>query len=257
MGMVLTARQAVALALVMPIGILSTKAYAGQWNGLYLGVSAGAARTSSDYGTGPVDFRWNLASQLSQGMWDSGNQDRSKFGPIGGLFAGYNFQVDSFVFGGELGLSAVDADLQNTDTYQYTGLNHYYTYTQEANARGLLTLRGRAGYAFGDSLLSVTGGIAGTSLKTRLGYIDDYPGSGQYTAANTETTAKVGWTAGVAYEHKLSDDIALKAEFAYVDFGSTGFTTPVWAGDGSYEGGMQYSSNVHMNIFTVGLEKRF
>jgi outer membrane immunogenic protein len=257
MGMILTARQAIALALLMPIGILSTKAYADQWDGLFLGVNAGAARTSSEYTTGPVDFRWAEAPNVSADMWNKGRQDRSKLGPIFGLSAAYNFQFNSFVFGGELGLNAVNSEFENTATYQYTGLAHHYTYTQEADVEGLVTMRGRAGYAFGDSLLSVTGGIAGTSLRTGLNYSDDYAGSGQYTASSTEATAKVGWTAGVAYEHRLSDDIALKAEFAYVDFGSTGFTPPILAGDGSYMGGMQYSSSVHMNIFTIGLEKKF
>lgn len=242
---------------MMPIGILSTKAYADPWDGLFLGVNAGVARTSSEYTTGPVDFRWAEAPNVSADMWNKGRQDRSKFGPLFGLSAAYNFQFNSFVFGGELGLDAVKTEFENTDTYRYTGLQHNYTYTQEARIENLLTVRGRAGYAFGDSLLSVTGGFAGTSLRTGLNYYDDYAGSGKYTASNTETTVKGGWTAGVAYEHRLSDDIALKAEFAYVDFGKTGSTPPILAGDGSYIGGMEYSSGVHMNIFTIGLEKKF
>lgn len=190
-------------------------------------------------------------------MWNKGRQNHSKSGSIFGLSAAYNVQVNSFVYGGELGLNGADLKLDNTGTYKYTNQTHYYTYTQKAGIQNLLTLRGRAGYAFDHSLLSVTGGIAATSLKTGLNYSDDYSGTGQYTAAHTKTSVKVGWTAGIAYEHKLPDDMALKAEFTHVDFGTSGFTTPIWAGDGTYEGDMKLSSRVFMNIFSLGIEKKF
>lgn len=253
----MTAKRAMILALALPIGILSTKAYADRWDGLFLGVNTGDAQMSSAYTTGPVDFRWAAASIVSQDMWNNGRQDRSRSGAIAGLSAAYNVQDNSFVYGAEIGLNAVNLQQGNTDTYQYTSFQHYYTYTQEARVDNLLTLRGRAGYAFDRSLLSVTGGIAVTSLKTGVGYFDDYSGIGRYSAAETKTRVKVGWTAGIAYECRLQDDIALKAEYDYVDFGKTSATPPILDGAGQYEGGLAFSSRVHMNIFTLGVEKKF
>lgn len=257
MANIMTAKHSVVLALAIPIGILSTNAYADQWDGLFLGVNAGGAQMKSEYKTGPVNFLWNAAPIISPDMWNKGRQNHSKSGSIFGLSAAYNVQVNSLVYGGELGLNGADLKLDNTGTYKYTNQTHYYTYTQKAGIQNLLTLRGRAGYAFGHSLLSVTGGIAATSLKTGLNYSDDYSGPGKYTAAHTKTSVKVGWTAGIAYEHKLPDDMALKAEFTHVDFGTSGFTTPIWAGDGTYVGDMKLSSRVFMNIFSLGIEKKF
>lgn len=256
-------KQKFAIMLAFPVGAFSTEAFAGQWDGVFIGLNAGAAQLSTKYQTGPDDSLWFKNAQQTAGMWAHGNQDESHDSPIGGLSLAYNHQIDSFVLGAELGLNAIDVKLDHEGTYRYTTTavlyNPYdYTYRQKTSVKGLYTLRGRAGYAFGDSLLSVTGGLAATSLKTGVGF-HDYPGdSSPYSAAYTETKRKIGWTAGVAYQHMLPDDFVLKAEFAYVDLGKASFSTPVTQdGNGLNAGRMNFSSRVRLNVLTIGLEKKF
>ncbi len=256
MNIAMTPKKITTFTLTLLIVLSSINAYAGQWDGFFFGVNTGAALSNAKYKTGPDNVSWFRTTHQTVGMWDNGDQDKSRVSPLVGLSAAYNRQVDSFVFGAELGLNAIAADLGHDGTYQFTaGLTHHYTYQQKTKIDGLITLRGRVGVAFGDSLLSVTGGLAATQLKTGIDYSDDY--NVPYSASRTKTDFTLGPTVGLAYERLLPDDFALKAELTYVDFGKTRFSTPVTANDGSFIADMNFSSEQRLGIFTVGLEKKF
>lgn len=256
-------KQKLAIMLGLSAGMFSTEAFAGQWDGVFVGLNVGAARSGTKYQTGPDDSLWFKNARQTAGMWANGDKDKSSYNPIGGLSLAYNYQIDSFVLGAELGLNAIDAKLDHEGTYKYTATSSFYnpydyTYRQKTSVQGLYTLRSLAGYAFGDSLLSVTGGLAATSLTTGMGFHDYADDSSPYSAAYTETEPKIGWTAGLAYRYMLSHDFVLKAELAYVDLGKASFSTPVTRdSDGQYAGQMNLSSQVHLNIFTIGVEKKF
>lgn len=256
-------KQKLAIMLAFSVGAFSTEAFAGQWDGVFMGLNAGAAQLSTKYQTGPDDTLWFKNAQQTTGMWANGDQDTTRDSPIGGLSLAYNHQIDSFVLGAELGLNAIDAKLDHEGTYKYTATPSFYnpynyTYRQKTSIKGLYTLRGRAGYAFGDSLLSVTGGLAATSLTTGVGFHDYADDSSPYSASYTQTKWKIGWTAGLAYQHMLHDGFVLKAEFAYVDLGKTSFSTPITMdSDGANAGRMNFSSRVRLNVLTIGVEKKF
>ena len=253
----MTPKKIITLTLTMLIVLSSLNAYAGQWDGFFFGVNAGVAQSNAKYETGPGTAGWASWPVEAPGMWANGGREKSSVNPLVGVSAAYNRQIDSFVFGAELGLNALDADFAHDGTYSFVSSARHYTYRQQTRLDGLITLRGRAGVAFGDSLVSVTGGLAASQLKASLGFNDDFPGAGRYTATRTKRDIALGTTVGLAYEHMLPDDFALKAEFTYVDFGKTRFSTPVFAADGSHTGDMGFSSVQHLSIFTVGLEKKF
>jgi hypothetical protein len=71
------------------------------------------------------------------------------------------------------------------------------------------TLRGRLGYAFGNTLLYGTGGFAYGGVKQQ-NYAD-------VLFSNDDT--RTGWTAGAGIEYKVSGNWSLKGEYQYVDFG--------------------------------------
>jgi outer membrane immunogenic protein len=255
-------KQKLAIMLALSVGAFSTEALAGQWDGVFVGLNVGAARSSTKYQTGPDDRSWFKNAQQTAGMWAHGNQDEFRYSPIGGFSLAYNHQIDSFVLGAELGLNAIDAKLDHEGTYKYTTTASFYNpfnyaYQQKTSVKGLYTLRGRAGYAFGDSLLSVTGGLAATSLTTGVGFHDYADDSSPYSAAYTETKRKIGWTAGLTYQHMLPEDFVLKTEFAYVDLGKASLSTPVTQdSDGAYISQMNLSSRARLNVLTIGLEKK-
>ncbi|MFD2233795.1 outer membrane protein [Phaeospirillum tilakii] len=250
-------RPTIALALAVLACLPGVAARADQWDGWFIGVNAGAALADTSYHTGPDDRSWFHTQGYTADMWNRDRYGDSRPSPVGGLSVAYNTQVDWFVFGGELGLNGLDADLGHTGTHRYTNNTHKYTIEQRAEASGLATLRGRVGIAFDDSLLSLTGGLAATWLETGFDYRDDYTGMGQYHASNMKRQLKLGPTIGLAYEYMLPEDFVLKGEYSYVDLGRSTVSGLVIAGDGTKIADMHSTSALSLNILMIGIEKKF
>ncbi|TIU09211.1 MAG: porin family protein, partial [Mesorhizobium sp.] len=148
------------------------------WAGPYAGISLG-------YGfSGHADAR------------DIGVNVKTK-GFTGGVFGGYQWQQDNFVYGAEadLGYNGVKGDSAGID------------------AKGGLegSLRARLGYAVTpEILLYGTGGLAAKNQK-----IDD--------GVSSDSKAMLGWTAGVGTDIKITDNVFGRVEYRYTDYGDKNF----------------------------------
>ncbi len=79
--------------------------------------------------------------------------------------------------------------------------------------RRRLDPRGRLGYAVSPDILPyVTAGGAAQSLEATEGGVSD---------RNT----MLGWTAGAGVDVKVTDNVFVRGEYRYTDFGSKSFTT--------------------------------
>ena len=147
------------------------------WTGFYVGVNGG----------GGWGHSW---SDLTGGVHTSG-------GVVGGT-AGYNAQFGSWVLGleGDLDWSDVGGT-SNAAGCPGCGVQNDW----------LGTARGRVGYAFGNFLPYVTGGLAvGDVNATAPGF------TGQ-------TNTQIGWAAGAGAEYALSRNWSAKLEYLHVDLG--------------------------------------
>ena len=250
-------RQVGRLAMAALVWVSSMAVHAGQWDGFFVGFHTGAVRSRAQYQTGPDDASWFESMGQTSAMWAHGNRFDNSSDPAFGVSLAYNRQAGAFVYGAELDADALKAGMDHTGTYRYVSVTPHYTYQQATKMEGLYTLRARAGYAFGNSLLSCTAGLAATRLTTGLNYWDDYPGTSAYFAEHTELKNKTGWTAGLGYQYMMPNGLVLKAEYAYIDLGRTSFSTPVSDGSGTYITEMNFSSKVRLNTYTLGIEKRF
>ncbi|MDX8433784.1 porin family protein [Mesorhizobium abyssinicae] len=147
------------------------------WAGPYLGLSAG-------YGfSGHADV--------------SGGPDIKTKGFVGGVFGGYQWQQENFVYGAE-------ADL---------GYNGVKGSSTGVEAKGGLdgSLRARLGYSVTpEILLYGTGGLAAKNQK-----IDD--------GGSSDSKAMLGWTAGVGTDIKITDNVFGRVEYRYTDYGDKDF----------------------------------
>jgi len=125
--------------------------------------------------------------------------DAKTKGFIGGVFGGYNWQQDNFVYGAE-------ADLGYNGTKgSDNGLS------AKSGIEG--SLRARLGYAVTpEILLYGTGGLAAKNQK-----IDD-----SVTGVN-DSKAMLGWTAGAGTDIKITDNVFGRVEYRYTDYGSKTF----------------------------------
>ncbi|MGN6747569.1 MAG: outer membrane protein, partial [Xanthobacteraceae bacterium] len=129
------------------------------------------------------------------------------------------------------------------------------------------TVRGRFGYAAGPVLVYATGGLAygevnrsgnvvGQTNFILGGTVNNFAGS--YSASTTTT----GWTAGAGVEGMISRNWSVKAEYLYMDLGSTTDTfSTFYTGGGipsSGQAGVRtVTSTFRENIFRVGLNYKW
>ncbi|MHA1158228.1 MAG: outer membrane protein, partial [Alphaproteobacteria bacterium] len=133
-------------------------AAAANWTGPYMGIMGG--------------YGWGGTTVANQGI-------------LGGVYAGYNFQVSPSVVAG------IEGDVSATGK---TGTSGSQTVSNPWNA----TVRGRVGYTMGRSMLYGTAGVAAGGI-TAAGVI-----SGSAT--------QVGWTVGVGAETILTENLLGRLE---------------------------------------------
>ncbi|MER8922112.1 outer membrane protein [Mesorhizobium sp. M0802] len=148
------------------------------WAGPYAGLSAG-------YG-----FSGHAKVQ------DGGPDIKTK-GFVGGVFGGYQWQQENFVYGAEadLGYDGVKGD------------------SGGVNSKGGFegSLRARLGYAVTPEILLY--GTGGGALKNQKVSV---PG-------DSDSNTMLGWTAGVGTDIKITDNVFGRVEYRYTDFGSKSF----------------------------------
>ncbi|MFT4080269.1 outer membrane protein [Rhodomicrobium sp.] len=160
------------------------------WAGFYVGVNGGYA-----WGAGDDSVNLPSGEKGARGDVDGG---------FGGGQIGYNFQSGNFVYGLETDIQAGRLNGKSS------GSDGSSAYTSRESTDWFGTLRGRLGYAFGNTLLFGTGGFAYGGANQKL----DYAG---VLFDNNDT--RTGWTAGGGIEYKVSQNWSLKGEYQYVDFG--------------------------------------
>ncbi len=165
------------------------------WSGFYIGATVGAAGLRTKYAE-PLEYTDTSIAPLTGG------------GAVGGLTAGYNWQLGRTVFGIEADWSAASVGNSGGDYYG----------SGRSSLSDFATVRGRLGYTFDHTLLYATGGAAFGNFNSCFGsyYAFTYP---SYCQAARGYVA--GWTVGGGLEQGLTERISVKLEALYADFATT------------------------------------
>ncbi len=178
------------------------------WTGPYVGATLG-------YGFGSADTRTGGRSR-----------DIDLDGVLGGIYAGYNFQVHpNFLIGAE-------ADFVFTGQ---SGDGRVSGLRVSQDNTWMSTIRARVGGTFDRFLVYGTGGVAFADLETKV------------RGGGSETKNKVGWTLGAGIETAFTENIVGRLEYQYVDFGS----------DSATIGGNRVRSDFNDNIVRAGIAYKF
>jgi outer membrane immunogenic protein len=148
------------------------------WAGPYVGVTLGATNYSMDAHDGDANLTY-------------GNLTANKLGAVAGLTAGMNWQAGSFVYGVE-----ADVNLDTTGEARANGWNEWYS--ARAEKKWNASVRARAGFAVGNVLPYITGGIdfAKVERKVMYDYIDCGDPGG---STNCGSTTKAALTLGAGF----------------------------------------------------------
>jgi outer membrane immunogenic protein len=206
------------------------------WTGFYFGgnVGGGWANTKSDFSVAGTPAFASVNNSIA--------------GVLGGLQTGYNWQTGPMVFGFE------------TD-FQFTGLEgRINSPTCPAAVCGVATaasfghklpwfgtVRGRLGYAADSWMMYATGGYAYGRIET-----DATATAGPISASLSRSETRSGWTVGGGIEVALSRNWTAKAEYLYVDLGSSDQNL-AFAGLPA----INDRSRVYLNVARTGLNYRF
>ncbi len=242
------------------------------WAGFYLGVNGGYG------GETGLGFRDEVIYTPIPTPYAVVDGKSIITGGFGGGQLGYNFQFGSFVLGAETDLQGSNIMGSGAQTYfaapastaNFCGLGTSTNPTAyPCGARNDLdvnwfgTVRAKLGYAFGGTLLYVTGGLAYGGVTESSTYTDYLaaraPSGPVVTGRVSSSTTQTGWTAGAGIETKITPNWSLKGEYQFVDLGSVSAgpmplvydTTPLT----SYP--HTASSQVEFNTVRVGLNYYF
>ncbi len=185
------------------------------WPGFYGGANIG-------YGTNPSYVYIAPASSAAQMIADDIPQSLNiqSMGFLGGGGIGYNWQIQQIILGVETDLDYAQVGGANATTLSNVG---EYTTSVHKNISWLGTFRARVGQLASDNMLVyLTGGLGygGTKLAFDARQINAPCATG-LCATNSTTQTDTGWTAGGGVEYAVSQHIAFKTEYLYVDLGNS------------------------------------
>jgi len=200
------------------------------WTGWYGGINAGgfwghskadvtqAGDTAAGFGVGGCPTLLSCAF----------SQTNSPEGFLGGVQAGYNYQVGAFVYGIEADFDWRHSQKSSTPmVFEAFGDNDVSTTKQ--NWFG--TLRARLGFIPADRWLAfVSGGLAYGSLQHTLTqqwcFLTAAPPFCMPSRAISNSVIKVGWTIGTGAQYAINNNWLLGAEYLYISLGDDTVTAP-------------------------------
>ncbi len=146
-------------------------------------------------------------------------------GVVGGLHAGYNYQIDQFVLGIEGDIEGSSYSGSTDPVVDYKGAIVTYTAGTQIPIQG--SVRGRIGWTWNRVLIYATGGVAFGDVQNSLSYtyfVDPYISA---------TNGRVGWTVGGGVEYALDPNWSVRLEYRYTDYGTYDFVlyAPPFDGD--------------------------
>lgn len=254
-----------------PVPAYAAVALPPSWGGFYLGVNGGYGGETAIRSTDTV-FDVATATPYSDIATKT-----TIAGGFGGGQLGYNFQWGPLVAGFETDIegsnirgSGAGAEINTATAAPFPvgcstpaagNLAGVCAARNDLNVDWFGTARGRLGYAFGGTLLYVTGGFAYGGVTASTSWADNYTGAppglpaGRASISRTQT----GWVAGAGIETKLAPNWTLKGEYQFIDLGSisTGTEPLIIAGVPSSYTLRGRTEDVAFNTVRVGINYLF
>jgi outer membrane immunogenic protein len=206
------------------------------WTGLYGGVNIGYAFGDNSRETGGLGYLTGIpvvgAAPVTLAPFGSSwSVGQNLHGVAGGAQLGYNYQFNPWlVLGAEADIQATDAVSHSNSAIglaDATG-THLQTMNSTKNVDWFGTVRGRVGFtlpSMPNLMVYGTGGFAYGQVVNNVGFADNFLNQGGISAIGHGyyDNTRVGWTAGggIEWSPSMFPSWSLKAEYLYVDLGST------------------------------------
>jgi outer membrane immunogenic protein len=204
-----------------------------RWDGFYMGLTAGYSAAKFDMkSTTPAIGGYSIPNGTyftfpgnAANVSASGSGSLLSNNAIAGGVFGYNLRIgNSQLAGVELDLSALGANKTTTHATAYiSGTAAAYNSPQttfRTNADNFSALAIKFGTIVDDTLFYVKGGPAISMISFNSNFSD----SKSYESNNRSET-KLGWMLGLGVEHKIQNNISIKADYLHAEFGPVSNTS--------------------------------
>ncbi|MFS2325716.1 outer membrane protein [Brucella sp. H1_1004] len=199
------------------------------WSGAYLGGQVGHSWAKTKYSLKDNDDFEDFDS--------AGSENKGAF--IGGVYAGYNFDLgNNFILGGEVDITKGFQSQKNSFLHDDSG----HSASTELAWNG--AMRARMGYAVNKVMPYLAGGLAFGSIKNTLTINEEFDDGETISKTKTRT----GWTVGGGVDYAATDNVILRLEYRYTDFGKQNF---------DLNGNGTASSKLSTNDIRIGVAYKF
>ena len=232
---------------------------AWDWSGFYLGGDLGGVAQST--ANGRSDF-FQPAGVFAN---NPQTQAPSSSAVIGGVHAGYNWQMSHLVVGVEGDWQWTNANYsfcRQTDKRSLACSDNRFGFISiDSETRAIGTIRGRLGYAFDRVLIYGTGGVAFADLRANITADCRVAGCGAFGITNltsgNSSMIRTGWVAGAGAEWMLSPNWIVRSEYLHVDVGSVSDTLNLAPKNCDAPCGASWSRSYRYDIGRIGFSYKF
>lgn len=144
---------------------------------------------------------------------------------VGGGSFGYDYQGgENWVFGFEVtfGSMRIDSTADSGDIPYDSAPLTTFRIVQQIDTNWLFEVRPRFGYAVGNWMPYVTGGLALTDMSYTGTFTDTFGPALEFASRDR---SRAGWSIGGGIEYKPSKHFSIKGEYIYSDFGDDNIPT--------------------------------
>jgi outer membrane immunogenic protein len=239
------------IASTAPTGVQAEPQFS--WTGFYVGANAG-------YGWGDLSTSEFTTAPNPVGIFPSPpNVSSNGKGFVGGIQAGYNYQIGRFVIGLEADYSLSGISGTGVGMLPFAGgVPGYHLTTVVQEIPWFATMRGRLGFSPADRfLLTASAGLAVGRTQVANGTMPVFPGddcNNTSCASGSASGVSIGWAAGGVLEYALWQNVTIKSEYLFVDLGSRSMTYPVTLSGGNT---VTTKSDFRAHIARVGLNFKY
>lgn len=241
--------------------VIATPAFAQDedWSGPYVGVSAGYTSTKSNSDVA-LSGDWANEPQALQDFFVNSFATSQSYDDANyGAQVGYNYQSGEAVFGLEAEIAGIGGkDVVARGPFDYVptaGLN--YSFTNTIDPDYMIALKGKLGFATGNTLFYAEGGWAWTRAK--LGA--EITGSNGYLKSGAIKKTLDGFIVGGGIEHRFGSNVSARISYDYTDQGDVSYGTvydPISTfAPPAYTYGETVRQDLRMHLVRIGLNYHF
>lgn len=223
------------------------------WSGFHAGGFLGATQGHSDARTVTGRLQYFVAEDAVQ-IARAGDNKLSQSNASGGLSIGWNKQFDRVLVGVEASANSLSFDKTKVRGEVYdTVPGTSFSIRQTVRANWMSALRLRLGWAQGNWLAYVSGGVARTQLKLDVTFTDNAFDGYSRTSRSESVT---GPTLGVGGEYALDAKWSIRGDYHVTRFGSIHAVSDVTSTNNS-GGTLLHQADLTVHSAFVGLNYRF